>query len=528
MFSVARSLNDGLKQGRTKILVGSLKPPSDLLEDIPLIEGVRTVSSYNWLSEDEVDSDVPTIQVPGAPPLVSFPQDTPSMKLQPDTGSHFIDQNAARMSGASGMIPGLAACHAYKKDFKIIDYDIVTDRNNLIKLFELMEIVETKAGMAPAISTPWRAPSIEAAASRRGRGNHKPVHPFFQRVPGMGRGGGIRSMDQRREIVRIDADLVSGYDNNTGKYVYDEASGPKTLVLTRWEPQNQETVMSSVDFRGFGGTFLTKTRRFLSLEDGIIQERGPRDVTSFHCLVEYKLLGMKFLVRYHADACDMTRAEFIKWISQDGLRDLSEADGDSESASEDAYGSEVGSEDTTLSGPPDTDTFDLLDAFKTLNLKTDDTNPMSKKPVPSLKKTAPEVNTHKFCTLAQIPMSIIHTPNTLFPSNKILQVKTRGQHTGLNREALYRQLFFSQTQRVFVAYHTKGVFSEASVLKEDISTGLVNWGNSNKEILRKLVTILREVQEKVDEAGGKAALMFGSKKKNNEDSVILEVHTRDD
>ncbi|KAF3176840.1 hypothetical protein TWF751_003160 [Orbilia oligospora] len=531
MFTVARNIKDGLKEGTTTILVSSVRAPSDLARDTPIVEDIKTVSSYNWLAEHETNYAVPTIQVPGAPPILHFPKGKPPIKLEADTGHHFIDQNASRMKGNSGLIPGLAACHAYKRDFKITDYDVVTDRNNLIKLFELIELslVGTKDAVTPATSTPWRAPSIEAAAARRGgggwrgrgrgRGGNRGAHPFFQQL-GARQGMGIESMDRRAETTRIDIDVVSGYDNDTGKYIYDENSPKKTLVMTRWEAKNEEVVISQIDFRGFGHSFLTETRQFLSVEDGRVFQKGANDVTGYHCLVEYRLFGMKLLVRYHADACDMTKEEFVKWISQDAIHDLEDSDTQSEGSDED--GSD--DPDRTLCESPTTDTFDLLDAFKTLSVKTE--RPSNEKLLSKLKLTTSQNTNPDVVSLPKIPMDIIPTPNAVFPGEKILQVKTRGKHTGLNRERLYTQLFFSQTRNVFVAYHTRGVFSETETSKEDITTGLSKWADDNKELLKRLTSIFRQVKETVGEMGGKGAIGFLLRKKASDDPVVIEIQGR--
>ncbi|KAK6347500.1 hypothetical protein TWF718_005341 [Orbilia javanica] len=517
MFSVPRNIQAGLKDDVIKILVSNVKAPEDLAEDVPLIEGTETVSSYNWLAEHEVECDVPTIQVPGAPPILHLHASMDSMQLQPDSGTHFIDQNASRMKGKSGLIPGLAACYAYKKDFDITDYDVVTDRNNLIKLFELIELsaVETKDEGRPPTSTPWRAPSIAAAASRRARGGMHSLHPAFQKL-GSRRGGGIESMDRRAEKTRIDVDIVSGYNHETGEYIYDDKSPKQTLVLTRWEYKNEEVVDPATDFRGFGHSFLTETRRFLSFEEGRVNYKGPDDVTGFHCLVGYKLFGMKLLVRYHADACDMTREQFIKWISEDAIRDLSDPETDSGSDSEE------GSEDNTLCESPTTDTFDLLDAFKTLSVKTEDTSRVSHVHHSSTGDNADGA------TLPKIPMGIVQTPNTIFPADRILQVKTRGIKTGLNREVLFRQLFFSQTRKVFVAYHSRGLFVKENRSQEDIMKEMTGWAKDNKEIFKKLVSLFMEIKNKVGRAGGKGAVGFLLKKNASDDPVVLDIQSRTD
>ena len=130
----------------SKVIETIPQPPRpSALEDLP-IENVQYVASYNW-----VDTEQPTIVVPGT----SFPfhperhrshtrAGSPAIwtgrsvpfTLQPDSGSHFVDQNGARMSEYP-MLPLFAAADAIHENKEPVDWpavDVVTDRNGLRKL----------------------------------------------------------------------------------------------------------------------------------------------------------------------------------------------------------------------------------------------------------------------------------------------------------------------------------------------------------------------------------------------------------
>lgn len=166
-------------------------------------------------------------------------------------------------------------------------------------------------------------------------------------------------------------DVISSFSPETGEYVYTDstkspdAPGHKTLVLTRWEPKNDEIIMSGADFRGYGFAFLTRTRTFISVEAGRVIERSWIDVTGYHCLVEYEFFGLKVLVRYHADGCEMEKEELVKWFEEAGVKDWGEGasvtDESTEAAKEDH-------KEPGLQQPVDSDEFELLDVFKTLHI----------------------------------------------------------------------------------------------------------------------------------------------------------------
>ena len=139
-----------------------IRPPPrpSTLEDIP-IENVQYVASCNW-----VDTEQPTIVVPGA----SFPSPleryhaklsdftnagSPAVwtgrsvpfTLQPDTDTHFIDQNGACMS-QHPMLPLFVAANAIHNNNKApVDWpsvDVIADRRGLRNLPTLAQPVGGK------------------------------------------------------------------------------------------------------------------------------------------------------------------------------------------------------------------------------------------------------------------------------------------------------------------------------------------------------------------------------------------------
>ncbi|CAG5187432.1 uncharacterized protein ALTATR162_LOCUS11717 [Alternaria atra] len=88
------------------------------------------LASYSWL-----ESEVPTILVPGWAPLWSPPAGP--LKLEPDSGRVYIDQNAARSPDAP-LEPLFGALSAQKPNFKMGSVDVITDRNNIRKLLRFL------------------------------------------------------------------------------------------------------------------------------------------------------------------------------------------------------------------------------------------------------------------------------------------------------------------------------------------------------------------------------------------------------
>ncbi|KAL6720375.1 hypothetical protein ACLMJK_002296 [Lecanora helva] len=89
------------------------------------------VASYNWL-----DSEVPTILVPGSPPVWSKPAF--ARKLKPDQGEVFIDQNAARYP-TYPLEPMFRAIYELHPQFDFSDIDVFIDRNSMNKLLGFLQ-----------------------------------------------------------------------------------------------------------------------------------------------------------------------------------------------------------------------------------------------------------------------------------------------------------------------------------------------------------------------------------------------------
>ncbi|KAL1857544.1 hypothetical protein Daus18300_010302 [Diaporthe australafricana] len=104
---------------------------TDLLAANGRIAGIHQLASYNWL-----EKAVPTILVPGSPPLWSPP--SVLRKLAPDSGVVYIDQNAAR-NPRFPLEPLFRALYVDNPDFQVRDIDLVTDRNNIRKLLRFVQ-----------------------------------------------------------------------------------------------------------------------------------------------------------------------------------------------------------------------------------------------------------------------------------------------------------------------------------------------------------------------------------------------------
>ncbi|KAK0732024.1 hypothetical protein B0H67DRAFT_606564 [Lasiosphaeris hirsuta] len=105
---------------------------TDRLRSTSKITELRHLASYSWL-----DRPKPTISVPGSPPCWSPPSGPPP-KLQPDSGTVYIDQNAAN-SPRFPLEPLFRALYVEKPDFDMRNIDLVTDRNNMRKLLRFVQ-----------------------------------------------------------------------------------------------------------------------------------------------------------------------------------------------------------------------------------------------------------------------------------------------------------------------------------------------------------------------------------------------------
>ncbi|KAG9019843.1 hypothetical protein FRB90_003433 [Tulasnella sp. 427] len=100
------------------------------------ITNVKLISSYSWIE----GTDGPTILVPSSPPIWTRASPT---RVPADTGMRYSDQNSARMGPKlSPLLPIFASIEHMNADVDFSTFDIVTDRNNLLKLLHWAEDAE--------------------------------------------------------------------------------------------------------------------------------------------------------------------------------------------------------------------------------------------------------------------------------------------------------------------------------------------------------------------------------------------------
>ncbi|GJE92535.1 hypothetical protein PsYK624_086890 [Phanerochaete sordida] len=138
--SVPRIPGKNILQGLYPSTIQAIEKPSDVpgSDDI-VIDDVQYVGSYSWTESQE-----PTILVPGSPRLwrtdLTFPFSVP-----PDKGITFVYQNGHRCP-ESPLLPLFIAADTLARDgctpVEWTTVDIVTDRNNLRKLWAFVEIPE--------------------------------------------------------------------------------------------------------------------------------------------------------------------------------------------------------------------------------------------------------------------------------------------------------------------------------------------------------------------------------------------------
>ncbi|KAI0671204.1 hypothetical protein C8Q78DRAFT_1131581 [Trametes maxima] len=95
-------------------------------------ENLKYLGSYNWVEEE-----VPTIIVPGSPPV--WQERTLPYHVPYDKGVRMVDQNGFRMGAASCLLPLFRAVDIVAEDnsdtsHEWSDVDVITDRNGLRKL----------------------------------------------------------------------------------------------------------------------------------------------------------------------------------------------------------------------------------------------------------------------------------------------------------------------------------------------------------------------------------------------------------
>ncbi|KAJ4327201.1 hypothetical protein N0V84_002331 [Fusarium piperis] len=90
--------------------------------------GYELLCSYNWIIKPQ-----PTIYVPGEPPRL-VPRSLP-MRVSPDSGFHYIDQNSFRVPKYPFEVV-FQAMNVMNPTFKFNDVDVLTNRNSLRHLLD--------------------------------------------------------------------------------------------------------------------------------------------------------------------------------------------------------------------------------------------------------------------------------------------------------------------------------------------------------------------------------------------------------
>ena len=174
------------------------------------------------------------------------------MKIEPDSGFRFVDQNNY-FSPKAPLLPVLRAVDAHSPEFDFKSVDFITDRNNLIKLFKF-------------------------------------VSGYLCNVPSQARWEAVNpDIMQKDKNLRIDIDILGNDGGGAGS----------SMLMSRWEPTSSDFV-GEEEFQGFSFNFLNEYTRYLPNTP----ELGP-DAKSqgHHRVVSYVLGGCKFLVRYQGDGC---------------------------------------------------------------------------------------------------------------------------------------------------------------------------------------------------------------------------------
>ncbi|KAK4145833.1 uncharacterized protein C8A04DRAFT_35404 [Dichotomopilus funicola] len=225
----------------------SLNNPTD---EPAKITSFKHIASYSWHNET-----APTISVPAQPlqvrstpfPLLTAPQGSPPLwspptttfsRVDPDSGTVYIDQNAAR-SPSSPLEPLFRAALAENPDFSLRNIDLVTDRGNLRKLLRFVQassnevfriFVEVVGGdgdmdgdsNATALFTRRETQTVETIRGFRGYGRN--FEKVYTKQPA-GQSGHHRIVGYNfggmRCVVRYETDAYVGSDAGLDTLVDD-------------------------------------------------------------------------------------------------------------------------------------------------------------------------------------------------------------------------------------------------------------------------------------------------------------------
>ncbi|PYH87517.1 hypothetical protein BO71DRAFT_472081 [Aspergillus ellipticus CBS 707.79] len=107
----------------------------------PSITNIEHLSSYNW-----IESPIPTIAVPGCPPLWSPPKSP--KKVDKDSGLIYVAQNAARYPERL-LEPLFRSLFIENPSYDIHAINLITDRNNIRKLLAFINPSLSKHRLEP-------------------------------------------------------------------------------------------------------------------------------------------------------------------------------------------------------------------------------------------------------------------------------------------------------------------------------------------------------------------------------------------
>ncbi|KAH7340657.1 hypothetical protein B0J17DRAFT_766607 [Rhizoctonia solani] len=210
------------------------------------IRNYKVLGSYNWL-----DSQTPTIVIPGQPRFWQEP--SLPLQLSPDSGFTFIDQNAWRCQ-ESPLEPLFRSISVTQQlvgntSFSLSDQqiDVVTDRNNLRKLNDMIRSMRSNENLPPS---------------------------------------------KRREF-RVDAQL---------------APNGRTLLLTRYSDRTRQ--MTNPGDGNYGTSFEHATTTTYTPVLSNRDQSGHKKLspTAYHRIAKYSLADLNLLVRYEVDAAQHASA----------------------------------------------------------------------------------------------------------------------------------------------------------------------------------------------------------------------------
>jgi hypothetical protein len=96
---------------------------------------------------------------------------------------------------------------------------------------------------------------------------------------------------------------------------------------------------------------------------------------------------------------------------------------------------------------------------------------------------------------------------SLVPADVIAEVKARAAHRALVMGDVMPQLWFSQTPRLLVAYHSKGLLCGAvQNMEMEYSEALKKWEDQHRRELGKMAWLLRIIVDAVGKLDGRAEL----------------------